>query len=291
MRDEDVPAWWQALGVPGLVDVHVHFLPPRVMAKVWHFFEHAGEHYGVDWPVHYKGSDPERLQILRELGVIAFPGLVYPHKAGMAAWLTEWARDFAAATPDCVPSGTFFPEPEAVQYVRTALEAGTQIFKVHVQVGGFDPTDRLLDPVWGMLADAGAAVVVHCGSGPVPGTHTGPGPIGGVLARHPTLTAVIAHGGAPEYVEHLALAQRYPNVHLDTTMVGTPFMNSLAPLPAEVIAGYADLPDRIVLGSDFPNIPYPYAEQIEAIAGWGLGDDWLRKVVYHNGRRLLGLPS
>lgn len=291
MRDEDVPAWWQALGLPGLVDVHVHFLPPRVMAKVWDYFEHADEHYGVAWPVHYKGTDAERVEILRELGVLAYPGLVYPHRPGMAAWLTEWAREFAAATPACVPSGTFYPEPEAVEYVRAALDAGTRIFKVHVQVGGFDPADRLLDPVWGMLADAGAPVVVHCGSGPVPGTHTGPGPMGSVLARHPMLTAVIAHAGAPEYAEHLALAQRYPNVHLDTTMVGTPFMNRLAPLPAEVVAAYGDLGERIVLGSDFPNIPYAYAEQIQAIDSWGLGNNWLRHVVHHNGRRLLGLAD
>ena len=26
LADEDVPGWWQALGLPGLHDVHVHFL-------------------------------------------------------------------------------------------------------------------------------------------------------------------------------------------------------------------------------------------------------------------------
>jgi predicted TIM-barrel fold metal-dependent hydrolase len=110
-----------------------------------------------------------------------------------------------------------------------------------------------------------------------------------VLRQHPRLTAVIAHGGAPEYAEHLGLARRYPNVHLDTTMVGTYFLERIAPVPAEVRAGYADMGERIVLGSDFPNIPYPYAEQLDALERWNMGDDWLRQVVYENGTRLLRL--
>jgi predicted TIM-barrel fold metal-dependent hydrolase len=156
-------------------------------------------------------------------------------------------------------------------------------------VGGYDPRDDLLDPVWGLLAEAGAPVVVHCGSGPLPGRHTGPGPFGEVLARHPQLTAVIAHAGGPEYAEHLALVRRHPNVHLDTTMIGTPFMNDFTPISTEVIAQYGDVADRVVLGTDFPNIPYAYAEQLTALENFGLGQDWLRAVCYDNGVRLLGL--
>jgi len=44
-----------------------------------------------------------------------------------------------------------------------------------------------------------------------------------------------------------------------------------------------------VLGSDFPSIPYAYAHQIDALARLGLGDDWLRAVLWNNGARLLGL--
>ncbi len=288
MRDADVPAWWGALGLPGLVDLHVHFLPERVMAAVWRYFDQAGEHYGLPWPVTYRTSDVERAATLRALGVRIFPALVYPHRPDMAESLNVWAREFAAATPGCVPSGTFYPEPSAAHYVRTALEAGTRIFKVHVQVGEFDPADAQLDEVWGLLADAATPVVVHCGSGPIPGRHTGPGPFETVLARHPQLTAVIAHCGMPEYAEHISLAERYPNVHLDTTMVGTPFTEAFMPLDRALLPRLAGLPDRVVLGSDFPNIPYPYAEQLAALERFDLGDDWLRAVCWHNGRRLIG---
>jgi hypothetical protein len=289
MRDEDVPAWWQRLGLPGLVDVHVHFLPERVMAAVWRYFDQAQEHYGVAWPVTYRGSDVERLATLHALGVRRFPALVYPHRPDMAESLNLWARDFAARTPGCVASGTFFPEPSAPSYVATALEAGTRIFKVHVQVGGLDPTDDQLAPVWAMLADAATPVVIHCGNGPIPGRHTGAGPFATVLRRHPDLTAVIAHCGMPEYAEHIALAERYPHVHLDTTMVGTAFTEALMPLDRRLLPRLAALRDRVVLGTDFPNIPYAYAEQLAALEEFELGDDWLRAVCWTNGARLLGV--
>ena len=291
MQDADVPGWWQRLGLPGLIDVHVHFMPDRVMNAVWNYFDNVAESFGREWPITYRGTEDERVAQLRALGVRRFSALLYPHKPDMAESLSSWARDFAARTPDCVPTGTFFPEPSAARYVREALEAGTVIFKAHVQVGAYDPRDPLLDPVWGLLAEAGTPVIVHCGSGPMPGAHTGPGPIGEVLAAHPTLTAVIAHAGAPEYAEHVALARRYPNVHLDTTMVGTTYLDDLAPLPADVIAAFGDLQDRVVLGADFPNIPYPYAEQLDALDRFGLGDDWLRAVCWDNGARLIGAPA
>ncbi|MCW2594154.1 MAG: amidohydrolase 2 [Jatrophihabitans sp.] len=291
MDDADVPGWWQRLGLPGLIDVHVHFMPKPVMDAVWRFFDSGTKNYGKPWPVQYRGTDEDRLAILEALGVRAFSSLVYPHKPDMASWLSQWAREFAARTPGCAVTGTFFPEPSAVDYVRDALDAGTQIFKAHVQVGGYDPRDELLAPVWGMLAEAGTPVVVHCGSGPVPGPHTGPGPFGEVLQANPRLTAVIAHCGAPEYGAHLAFARRYPNVHVDTTMIGTRFMDEFAPLGPDLVAQLGDLQDRVVLGADFPNIPYAYAEQLAVLDGFGLGDDWLRAVCWHNGARLLNYAS
>lgn len=284
-----MPGWWQALGLPGLVDIHTHFMPAPVMDAVWRYFDGAEEHYGQAWPVRYRLPEDERLALLTDLGVRAFTALVYPHKPGMAEGLSRWAREFAARTPGCAATGTFFPEPSATGYVHDALEAGTVVFKAHVQVGGYDPRDELLDPVWGLLAEAGTPVVVHCGSGPLPGAHTGPGPFAAVLARHPRLTAVIAHAGAPEFAEHAEFARTYENVYLDTTMVGTPFMNSLAPLSRSVVKQFGELQDKVVLGTDFPNIPYAYAEQLAALESFGLGAEWLQAVCWYNGARLLRL--
>ena len=195
LTDADVPRFVADLGLPGIVDVHVHFLPENVLRKVWGYFDLAHEHYGMPWPVHYRLPEAERLVILEKLGVVTFAPLVYPHRAGMARWLNDWVAEFVAATPGAVPTATLFPEPDVVDYLGAAIEAGARIAKVHVQVGGFDPRDPLLTPAWGLLAEAGVPVVVHCGHGPRKGVHTGLDVFGEVLAAHPRLRAVLAHAG------------------------------------------------------------------------------------------------
>jgi predicted TIM-barrel fold metal-dependent hydrolase len=289
MIDGEVRSWVTGLGLPGLVDIHVHFMPDSVLRKVWSYFDNASENYGVEWPVRYRFDEDERLRLLRSFGVVRFAPLAYPHKPEMAEWLNEWIREFAARIPDAVPTATLFPEPGVAQYLGKALEAGARCVKAHVQIGGYDPRASELDDAWGLIAEAGVPVVVHCGHGPLKGNFTGVEIFGEVLQRHPRLTAVLAHAGMPEYVESFDLVKRYPNVYLDTTMVGVKFG---APLPGDFVDRLADFPDRIVLGTDFPNIPYEYAHQIEAIAGWAqdarLGPDFLRAVLHDTPSRLLG---
>ncbi|GAA1899247.1 amidohydrolase family protein [Lapillicoccus jejuensis] len=289
--DAEVPSYWQGLGLPGLADVHVHFLPEPVLAKVWAYFDHAEEHYGRAWPVHYRLPEEERLATIRALGVRAVTSLCYPHKPGMASWLNDWCTDFAARVPDAVHSMTLYPEDGVGTYVAAALAAGARLAKVHVQVGVFAPDDPRLDPAWGLLQDAQVPVVLHAGSAPLPGPFTGPGPVEAVLRRFPRLVLVIAHLGMSEYDAFATLAERYPTVHLDTTMAGTDFTEATTPMPPGHASRLADLRDQVVLGSDFPNIPYPYAHQLEALDRLGLGDDWLRAVLWDNGARLLGLPG
>jgi predicted TIM-barrel fold metal-dependent hydrolase len=287
--DEDIPAFWRALGLPGLIDVHTHFMPDNVMSKVWAFFDRASDEDGSLWSVRYRFDQADRLAMLRGFGVRRFTAMLYPHKPDMAAWLNGWAAEFAANTPDCLHTATFYPEPSAAAYVARAVERGARVFKAHVQVGSYDPRDPLLDPVWGLLAEVRIPIVVHCGSGPVPGPYTGPAVFAEVLARHPGLRAIVAHMGQPEYGDFLDLAERHPEVRLDTTTVFTDLIEKRFPWPAELVPRLAGLGDRVLLGTDYPNIPYDYAHQLAALARLDLGEDWLRGVCYHNAARLFGL--
>jgi predicted TIM-barrel fold metal-dependent hydrolase len=209
----------------------------------------------------------------------------------MAAWLNDWSAEFAGPRPQVLASATFFPEPGVDEYVAQAFHRGTRVFKVHVQVGRFDPRDPLLDDVWARLEATGTPVVIHCGSGPLGGEHTGPEPVTGLLERYPRLQLVIAHLGMPEYAEFLDLAERYERVHLDTTMFATDFTERLMPFDPALRPRLGALRDKVVLGSDFPSIPYAYAHQLAALHRLDLGEDWLRAVLWGNGARLFEVEA
>lgn len=285
----DPRAFAADLSLPGLQDLHTHFLPPRVMAKVRAQFDSAGPLIGRPWPLHYRDEDDALVETLRSFGVRRFTALPYAHRPGMAEFLNDWAAGFAARVPEAAVCGTLFPEPDVAAYVRSRSET-VQVWKVHVQVGAFTVTDPLLDEAWGIVAETGTPVVLHAGSGPVPTEHTGPGPVAELLARHPRLRLVIAHAGAPEYAEFLSLAECHERVALDTTMAFTPFFEEMGgAYPTDLLPRLRDLglAGRVHLGSDFPNIPYPYAVQLESLARLGLGEKWLRAVCWHNTAALL----
>ena len=138
---------------------------------------------------------------------------------------------------------------------------------------------------------------VHAGHAPVATAHTGPAPFAALLAHHPRLTAIVAHLGAPDYEPFLDLAERCERVALDTTMAFTPFFERLTPFPARALSRLRalGLAGKVLLGSDFPNIAYAYAEQIAGLVQLGLGDPWLRGLlgergapVRAHGHRLIG---
>lgn len=286
--DAELPGFVANLGLPGLIDLHVHFMPPRVQEAVWRHFDRLTN---PRWPVTYRFGTAERLAILARLGVQRHTALAYAHRPGMAAWLNDFTLGLAAEHRAVIPSFTFYPEPGVEEYVAAALAAGGAIAKVHLQVGRFDPLDPRLAAVWPELARRRVPVIIHAGAvddGSGGAEFCGVDKVARLLDRFPDLRLVIAHLGAPDYADFLALAESAPTVSLDTTMVFTePAL--LGRFPAALVDRLAALGGRIVLGSDFPTIPYPYAEQVRGLAALGLGDDWLRGVLWHNPARLLGL--
>ncbi|MFL6061539.1 MAG: amidohydrolase family protein [Marmoricola sp.] len=279
---------WESLGIPGLFDVHVHFLPPNIQAAVWRQFDEAGPKIGRAWPIRYRGSVTERVEQLRGFGVRRFTALPYAHKPGVAAYLNDWAARFADEVPECLRSATFYPEAGVGKYVADAVAAGVQVFKLHTQVGEFLLDDPALEPAWEVLETSGVPVVVHVGSGPVGNAFTGPDHVRRLLAKHPAVRVIVAHMGAPEFAEFFELAEQFEHTLLDTTMVFTDF---LAAFPEELIPRLAALGPKILYGSDFPTIPYDYSHQYDALARLvgrapGLDKAWLADVCWHNAAAL-----
>lgn len=285
--DAEVPALLADLGLPGIVDLHVHLLPERMQARVWAHFDAAAPLVGRAWPIRYRWPVPDLVAHLRHLQVSRFTTMPYAHRPGMAADLTAWSLALGREYPEVVPTLTFFPEPGVADYVADALRGGARAAKVHLQVGDVDPADPVLDPVWGLLADARVPVVVHAGSGPVPGRYTGVRPIGEVLRRHPRLVAVVAHLGSPETSEFLDLVESRPHTYLDTTLAFTDLMATMHTPSPQDVRRLAGLGDRVVFGSDLPSIPHSYAHAVASLRRLPVDAGWLRAVLHDNGARLL----
>ncbi len=270
-------------------DVHVHFMPPAILRAVWAYFDAAGPKLGRPWPVTYRGTDEERVETLRDLGVEHFSALSYAHKPGVAEFMNDWTWDFAERVPEALRCATFYPEPDAGDYVQRRIDQGVQLFKAHLQVGDFPADDPYLEPVWAALEAAQVPTVLHAGSSPAGNEHTGPGSVETVLRRHPRLPLVIAHLGQPEVDAFCDLALRYDEVRLDTTMAFVDFWDG--PAVTSLPPVLRELQDKILFGSDFPNIPYPWEHQVEVLERLDPGEEWLQAVLWDNAARLFGVAS
>ncbi len=67
------------------------------------------------------------------------------------------------------------------------------------------------------------------------------------------------------------------------------FLAEIARFPDSLLPRLVGAQDRILLGTDFPNIPYPYLHQLEALAKLDFGASWLRSVCWQNPARLFGV--
>jgi uncharacterized protein len=264
--------------VPAIIDVHTHVFPQNVMDKIWRYFD---AHH---WPIHYRLPEEERTAILEER-VLAYTTLCYAHKPDMAAWLNDYVIRFVTHRPKAIAMGTFHPDDaDVADYVRAALERGIRGFKVHLEVQRFDPADPRLVPVYRLIAEAGAPILIHTAGAPLEGPWTGPKHFERFLKMAPLLKVIVAHTGGHEPTAYLRMAADY-DLYFDTAMSGVDYPH-FGPLADEVLSFVQQHPERILFGSDFPNIPYPWEHQVDVVRSWGLGEKGERLVFAENARRL-----
>ncbi|HRD14406.1 MAG TPA: amidohydrolase, partial [Mycobacterium sp.] len=56
------------IGLDAIVDVHTHFMPKRVLDKVWAYFDGMGPRAGRPWPISYRLGEAARVERLRGFG-------------------------------------------------------------------------------------------------------------------------------------------------------------------------------------------------------------------------------
>ena len=98
--------------------------------------------------------------------------------------------------------------------------------------------------------------------------------------------------GAPETAYCVELLARYSHLYLDTTMamsaVGLRKLGYAPDPAAEKLL--IQWQDRILFGSDFPNLPYDYEEERRWAWERDLPLEVCRKIFNANVRRFLGIP-
>jgi predicted TIM-barrel fold metal-dependent hydrolase len=158
--------------------------------------------------------------------------------------------------------------------------------KLHIQVQRFYPDDPRILPVYERLVALNRVLVIHVGTGPHTNEFTGLSRFERVLERFPDLRASICHMGAFETRLAFQLLDRFPHLHLDTTMAMAEASLPYTGIDPAVVRD-ADLvrySDRILFGSDFPNLPYPYEAEREGLWARDLPMDVYRRIFYENAR-------
>jgi uncharacterized protein len=274
------------------IDIHTHLHPERLSRAIRKWFaDHS------DWKLEYP-TEPELVAgFLRDRGVERFVYFSYAHKAGIAREINAWLRATAPRVPDGIPLGTIHPDdPDLMEAVDEALVGyGFKGFKFHINVQRFFPDDPRVLPVYERLLALDRVLLIHVGSAPWPNAFDGFPRFAHVMDMFPRLKVVVAHMGSFETRQFMQLMARCPNLYLDTTMAFAPVrpehlridtrLNRISVTNDDLLRWQ----DRIVFGSDFPNLPYPYEEEREALWLRDLPLPVFRKIFHDNAAALLGL--
>ncbi|QRN95392.1 amidohydrolase [Archangium violaceum] len=257
-------------GLPPVVDAHVHLFPDAVFEAVWRWFDQHG------WPIRYKLHTPRVVSFLLSRGVSRVVALHYAHKPGMARFLNTYVAEVARAEPRVWGLATVLPGEEgAAEILAEAFAAGLKGVKLHCHVQCFAPDAPELHEVYAACARAGRPLVMHAGREPASPQYKcdvhalcSAERVERVLRDHPTLKLCVPHLGADEFDAYERLLERHDNLWLDTTMVLAGYFP--IPLPRRLLEVR---PERILYGTDFPNLPYAWDREVKQLLALKLGDE------------------
>ncbi len=276
-----------ARDLPPVVDAHVHLFPDAVFSAIWRWFDANA------WPVRHKLTSPRVVEFLASRGVGHQIALSYAHKPGMARALNAYMAEVTRGDPRVTGLGTVLPgEPDAVAVVEEAFALGLAGIKLHCHVQCFAPDAPALHEIYEACVRHDKPLVIHAGREPKTAaykrdTHAicAAERIERVLTTHPRLRVCVPHLGADEYDAYLALVERYDTLWLDTTMVLAGYFPDRPPSLLQA------RPDRIMYGTDFPNVPYAWDRELKHIAGMGLRPDALEALLGGTAKTFFGLAA
>ena len=125
---------------------------------------------------------------------------------------------------------------------------------------------------------------MHVGNGPTGNEFVGFDQFNKLLHYFPDLPATIPHMGCLEFRKFIELLDGHPNIYLETAYSFWPNMPFAFNLGPEYLEKYKD---RILYGSDFPNVILPREGEIDYLLSLDLSEEFYEKVFYSNAMKLL----
>jgi len=265
------------------------------MQAIWRWFEtHA-------WPIEYKLFADEAVAKLKAEGVTRCVSLHYPHQTGMAESLNLWAQRLGEKYPEfVVPFGSLHPDDAGKEKILKACfdDYGFKGLKFHCHVQKMAPEDKRMESIYEICQERDKIVLIHCGNGP----HFKENPTAGygydvteisgakhferTIRKYSNLRFVVPHLGFEEIDRFVGMLEDYPNLYLDTTMTLAKFF------PHEIRREWFERhTDRILFGTDFPNIPYEWKREKEGLLALNLGEEKEAAIFYRNAHHLLDLKE
>ena len=275
-------------GLPRVMDAHVHIFPDKIFSAVRNWFDaHA-------WKIRYQESSSDLISFLLNRGVSRIVALQYAHKPGISRSLNQYMGEICQGFPGRVLGmATVFPgENQAVAILEQAFESGLSGVKLHAHVQCFDMTQPDMTPLYEVCVRENKPMILHVGREPKsehylcdPYEICRADKLEAVLKAFPTLKICVPHLGFDENHAYRALIEKYDTLWLDTAMVLTDYF------PQENRVGLETYRmDRIMYGSDFPNIPYAWDRELLWLKNTSLSRSDLEQILYKNAESFFDPP-
>ncbi|HOT45250.1 MAG TPA: amidohydrolase family protein [Spirochaetota bacterium] len=266
-----------------IIDFHVHLFPDRMFDAIWEYFSKC-----YKWDVIYRMYYRECISYLRERGVQKIVFSNYAHREGVAEALNAWNLEILEGIPELYCFAAYHPGDENGLAMADRVLSHPRVlgFKLQLLVQRFFPHDNRLFPMYEKVMERGKRILFHVGTGPVGNEFVGLAEFNKLLDRYPDIPANVAHMGAMEYRGFMDLLEDHPALYLDTAFAffrefqGRGGFN----LGNEELEKHKD---RILYGSDFPNLIMPRESEIATLSDYGLSPEFYERVFYRNARELI----
>ena len=196
--------------------------------------------------------------------------------------------EFVAANPDRLRgvAGADLNRPmPSVRDLRRRVDDGFVALRVVPWLWERPPTDRLYYPLFAACVDLGIPFCTQVGhTGPLRPSETGrPIPyIDQVAIDFPDLVIVCGHIGYPWTTEMIAVADKHPNVHIDTSAYAS---HRYPPELVDYLRGRGR--HKVLFGTNYPMITP--AQALARLPELGLDDDVAVLFLRNNARRVFGI--